>query len=58
MYVCGISYFQIVVFAGAFLTNEPLEDFSSCKHICGGNQRTFSSATVGIRCCYDVDNEL
>jgi len=40
-------------YGGAFLTNEPLSDFASCKRFCAGNQKTFRSATIGVRCCYD-----
>lgn len=40
---------------GAYLGNDPLDLFNSCKGPCGGNQKTFQSATVGIRCCKDLD---
>jgi formylglycine-generating enzyme required for sulfatase activity len=41
-------------YGGAFITNEPLEDFASCKQICAGNKKDFRSSTLGIRCCRDA----
>lgn len=38
---------------GAFLSNEPIERFAGCRGVCAGNQRTFTSGTVGFRCCRD-----
>lgn len=49
---CNGSYCHM--YGGAYLTNEPVETFASCKQVCAGNQRTFRSATIGIRCCYDA----
>ena len=40
-------------YGGAYLTNEPLDTFASCKQVCAGNQKTFRSSTLGFRCCYD-----
>lgn len=41
-------------YGGAFLVNDPVADFASCKPFCAGNQKTFRSATIGFRCCYDA----
>ena len=40
-------------YGGSYTTNEPLEDFASCKKFCAGNQKSFRSSTIGIRCCHD-----
>lgn len=45
-------------YGGAFLDNEPVESFSSCKRFCAGNQRSFRSATIGFRCCYDTEPKV
>lgn len=45
------------MYGGAYVTNEPVDHFASCKRgVCSGNQRTFASASIGIRCCYDALN--
>jgi formylglycine-generating enzyme required for sulfatase activity len=41
-------------YGGAFLDNEPLADFGSCKRFCAGNKKPFRSATIGFRCCHDA----
>jgi hypothetical protein len=41
------------MYGGAYVTNEPADLFASCKRVCAGNQKTFYSATIGFRCCYD-----
>jgi len=38
---------------GAYLTNDPIDLFTACGGVCAGNQKTFNSGTVGIRCCRD-----
>jgi formylglycine-generating enzyme required for sulfatase activity len=38
-------------FGGAYLDNDPIADFASCKRVCAGNQKKFRSAMVGFRCC-------
>jgi formylglycine-generating enzyme required for sulfatase activity len=48
---CNGTYCHM--YGGAYVTNEPVEMFASCKHVCAGNQKTFLSSSVGIRCCYD-----
>jgi formylglycine-generating enzyme required for sulfatase activity len=46
---CKDTYCKFL--GGAYLGNEPIELFNSCKGPCGGNQKTFQSATIGVRCC-------
>lgn len=41
-------------YGGAFLDSQPIEAFASCQRFCAGNQKTFRSITIGLRCCYDV----
>ena len=41
-------------YGGAFLDNDPLPDFASCKRFCAGNKKAFKSATIGFRCCHDT----
>ena len=41
-------------YGGAFLENDPVADFASCKRVCAGNQKSFRSSTIGFRCCKDA----
>ncbi|NUN16071.1 MAG: SUMF1/EgtB/PvdO family nonheme iron enzyme [Myxococcales bacterium] len=38
---------------GGYLGNDPVHHFNSCSGVCAGNQKEFSSATIGVRCCRD-----
>ncbi len=38
---------------GAYLTNDPIDLFAGCGGVCAGNQKDFTSGTVGVRCCRD-----
>jgi formylglycine-generating enzyme required for sulfatase activity len=41
-------------FRGAgYLSNAPVDIFAGCSGICSGNDRSFKSGVVGIRCCKD-----
>ena len=36
---------------GGYSSNDPIEMFAACKGVCSGNQKDFSSSTIGFRCC-------
>lgn len=38
---------------GGYMGNDPVHHFNSCSGVCAGNQKEFSSATIGVRCCRD-----
>jgi formylglycine-generating enzyme required for sulfatase activity len=41
-------------FRGAgYLSNDPVDIFAGCSGVCSGNDRSFKSGVVGIRCCKD-----
>jgi formylglycine-generating enzyme required for sulfatase activity len=41
-------------FRGAgYLSNDPVDSFAGCSGVCSGNDRSFQSGVVGIRCCRD-----
>jgi len=41
-------------FRGAgYLSNDPIASFAACGSICSGNDQSFQSGIVGIRCCRD-----
>lgn len=41
-------------FRGAgYLSNDPIETFAACSGVCSGNDKSFQSGVVGIRCCKD-----
>lgn len=44
-------------YGGAFLNNDPVPDFASCKRPCAGDEKTFRSATIGFRCRHDAEPE-
>ncbi len=52
---CQGSYCK---FRGAgYLSNEPVDLFTSCGGVCAGNQKTLQSNVVGVRCCRDAPTE-
>lgn len=41
-------------FRGAgYLSNDPIDTFAGCSGVCSGNNKSFQSGVVGIRCCKD-----
>jgi formylglycine-generating enzyme required for sulfatase activity len=38
---------------GGFNSNDPVDRFAACTGVCSGNQKDFSSTTIGFRCCRD-----